>query len=91
MRAARDDGSALETFFARLLVDDRLHAEFLAGAEATARRHRLSSEEARSIAAIDRDGLELARRSSARKRQAKAHHERPSLIARVLRRLFRAR
>lgn len=81
--------ASLETFLARLFVDDALHTEFLAGPEDAALRHGLSPEDAASIAAIDRVGLELARGSYARKREAKAHHARPSVIALVLRILRR--
>ena len=62
------DPVALETFLARLFADDELHARFLVDPSGTARAEGLGDAEADSVSQIDRAGLELARKSYARKR-----------------------
>ena len=75
--------TAFEAFLARIYVDPDARARFKADPYAEARRAGLSPEECAAIAKIDWVGLELATRSFARKRHAKARSTRPSLIARV--------
>ena len=57
-----------EAFLARLYVDAKLRAEFLARPRETAQGEGLSETESEALAAIDRVGLELASRSYAAKR-----------------------
>lgn len=84
MRTRDPAGSRLEAFLARLYSDDALYRRFLDDAPDAARREGLTSAEAISVAAIDRDGLELARKSYARKRAGKERHTRGSVVSRVL-------
>jgi hypothetical protein len=57
-----------EAFLARLYVDARARARFLADPAGAARRARLVPEEGAALARIDRRGLALAAASFARKR-----------------------
>ena len=75
--------TAFEAFLARIYVDPDARAHFKADPYAEARRAGLSPEECAAIAKIDWVDLELATRSFAKKRHAKARSTRPSLIARV--------
>jgi hypothetical protein len=59
---------ALETFLARLYTDPSLRAEFLADPVAVALAAGLDRQTAFALEQIDRDGLELAAESFARKR-----------------------
>jgi len=63
---------AFEAFLARLYVDARLRAAFLADPTGVARAAALTEEEVAALAAIDRQGLELAANSFAHKRAAKS-------------------
>jgi hypothetical protein len=62
---------ALETFLARLLVEDETRRRFLADAVGEARRAGLGEDDAASLAAIDRAGLVMAAASYAAKRTAR--------------------
>lgn len=62
--------AAVQAFLARLYVDDALRARFLADPSAEARRAGLDDAETAALAAIDREGLALAARSYAAKREA---------------------
>ncbi len=59
----------LEAFLARVYVDDTARAKFRSDPAGEARRAGLTDEQARSLQEIDWEGLELAARSFARKRQ----------------------
>lgn len=61
----------IESFLARLYVDERLRARFLADPRGEARRAGLDDAAVEKLAAIDREGLELAAESFARKRRVK--------------------
>jgi hypothetical protein len=61
----------LEAFLARLYVDERVRAEFLADPRGVAARAGLTEPELASLEKIDRVGLELTVRSLARKRAQK--------------------
>jgi len=73
----------LETFLARLYVDAEARRRFLGDPVTEARRAGLTTADAERLAAVDRDGLELAATSYARKRAAKA--ARPPRWRRLLR------
>jgi hypothetical protein len=62
---------AIENFLARLYTDARLRADFLGAPRVVALREGLGNEEAQSLEAIDRVGLELAADSYARKREGR--------------------
>ena len=64
-------------------MDQDTCARFRADPYAEARRAGLSREECAAIMKIDWVGLELATRSFAKKRDAKARSTRPSVLARV--------
>jgi len=61
----------VEAFLARLYVDERLRARFLDDPVREAMEFGLDAETARRLLTIDRDGLELAAESFARKRSLK--------------------
>jgi len=61
----------LEALLARIYVDETLRASLLAAPAEFADRHSLSSEDAATLASIDRTGLGMAAHSFARKRQLK--------------------
>ena len=58
-----------EAFLARLYVDAKLRARFLADPAGEARRAGFDDATAKRLAAIDRTGLELAAESFAAKRK----------------------
>ena len=62
------NAAALEAFLARLYTDEALLAEFMRDPESIARGAGLDEEGIRAMLAIDRDGLEMAAGSYARKR-----------------------
>ena len=57
-----------ESFLARLYVDEKQRARFLADPAGEARRAGFDEVTAQRLAQIDREGLELAAQSFARKR-----------------------
>ena len=63
---------AMEAFLARLYTDGELRRAFLARPEAAAREAGLDEQAVRSLAAIDREGLELAADSYDTKRAGHA-------------------
>jgi hypothetical protein len=65
------NAAALEAFLARIYVDERARARFLAAPLDEARRAGLDEEQCRALAAIDRQGLALAADSFAHKRRGK--------------------
>jgi hypothetical protein len=75
--------SALEAFLARIYVDPSARARFKADPFAEARHAGLSPDDCVAIMKIDWVDLELATRSFAKKRDAKARSTRPSLRVRV--------
>jgi hypothetical protein len=75
--------SAFEVFLAKIYVDPNARARFKADPFAAASHAGLSPDECAAIMKIDWVGLELATRSFAKKRHAKARSTRPSLRARV--------
>ena len=60
---------AFEAFLAKIYVDARARAEFLADPQTAARNAQLTDAECEALAAIDRTGLEMAAASFARKRK----------------------
>jgi len=64
-------GQALEAFLARLYTDANARRNFLADPRGSAVRAGLEPSEVDGLAAIDRDGLELAARSFEKKRTAR--------------------
>lgn len=74
----------LEAFLARIYVDARARAEFLADPGGTAVRAGLAGPEVEALLRIDRVGLELAARSFARKR-ARHGSEPRSAMGRLVR------
>lgn len=62
----------LETFLARIYTDARLREAFLADPDETTSAQGLDESEVQALKHIDRDGLEFAARSYARKRAAHA-------------------
>lgn len=78
------NAAALQTFLARLYTDEALRRDFLAQPESVARAAGLDEPTARQLLNIDREGLQLAADSYARKRAAHARQHRPaSLWARL--------
>jgi hypothetical protein len=67
----------LEQFLATLYVNPEVRARFLAAPGEEAKRAGLSEEHCRALENIDRIGLEMAARSFARKRAAKAGRRTP--------------
>lgn len=65
------NGERLEAVLARLYTDEAYRAAFLANPREAARAEGLSEADGEGLAAIDKDGLELAADSHARKRRAK--------------------
>jgi hypothetical protein len=65
---ARGHGPSLEAYLARLYVDDHARRRFLIDPVHEARCAGLGEEACRSLAEVDRVGLELAAKSFARKR-----------------------
>jgi len=61
--------SKLESFLARIYVDEQSRAEFLKSPVAVAQRAGLSTEECEALKQIDRVGLELMAASLQRKKQ----------------------
>jgi hypothetical protein len=61
----------LEGFLARLYTDARLRRRFLADPAAVARAARLDEPSVQALVDIDREGLELAAESFARKRASR--------------------
>lgn len=80
---------ALEAFLARLYTDPALRAAFLADPVAVARAAGLDVDTSRSLANIDRAGLELAAESFARKRAARRPQRRAGWIPAWLRGLLK--
>jgi hypothetical protein len=74
------EGAAVEAFLARVFVDPVARARFLADPDGEVRRAGLAPEDARALAMLDLDDLELAARSFARKRSA--HPRRAGRLAR---------
>ena len=64
-------GPRFEIVLAQLYTDDAFRARFLAAPEQVAFSEGLTSDEAQALAAIDREGLELAAASFARKRSGR--------------------
>jgi hypothetical protein len=62
--------AGLEAFLARLYTDDTLRRDFLARPAAVARAAGFDEPTVRQLMEIDRDGLQLAADSYARKRAA---------------------
>jgi hypothetical protein len=60
---------ALERFLAKIYVDPEARAKFLAAPRAEAARAGLSEDQCAALESIDRNGLEMAARSFARKRE----------------------
>jgi Aromatic-ring-opening dioxygenase LigAB, LigA subunit len=81
--------SAFEAFLARIYVDPDARARFKADPCAEASHAGLSPDECAAIMRIDWVGLELAARSFAKKRRAKARRPRPSFRARIQNLFFR--
>lgn len=67
---------SLETFLARLYTDPALRSAFLANPAEVAIEAGLDQDAARALEQIDRDGLELAAESFARKRAARRANRR---------------
>ena len=61
--------SHLEAFLARIYVDERARAKFLADPRAEATKAGLTAQQVEDVVKIDRDGLELFARSLERKKQ----------------------
>ena len=61
--------SRLETFLARIYVDENARAEFLEDPRGEAMRAGLTSQEVEEVVKIDREGLELFAQSLERKKQ----------------------
>jgi len=81
----------IEMLLARLYTDARFRETFLADPAGIARAQGLDEREVEALRSIDRDGLELAARSYAQKREAHARgRHRRSLAARILNRLWRS-
>ncbi len=68
-------GPQFEIVLARLYTDDAFRTRFLAAPERVALSEGLTPAEAQALAAIDREGLELAAESFAKKRSS--HSEKP--------------
>ena len=66
-------GQGFEIVLARLYAGDVFRARFLAAPEQVALSDGLTPAEAKALAAIDRQGLELAAGSIARKRSGRHH------------------
>ncbi len=64
-------GPAFEALLARIYVDDAFRARFLLDARGVAAEAGLSAEECEALEKIDREGLELAAASYARKRSGR--------------------
>jgi hypothetical protein len=79
-----------EAFLAALYVDADLRGRFLADARATASAAGLTASEIDAATRIDATGLELAARSYAGKRRARARHGQRTLMDRI-RRIFTRR
>ena len=60
--------SPLETFLARIYVDEQARARFLADPRAEAAKAGLTPEQVEDVVNIDRDGLELFAASLERKK-----------------------
>jgi hypothetical protein len=78
---------AFEAFLARIYVDAQSRAKFLNDPAGAAREAGLTAEECEALEVIDRQGLEMAARSFARKRETKNAGR--SRLARWLRRSAR--
>lgn len=61
--------SRFETFLAKIYTDERARAQFLANPRGEALKAGLTTQEAESVARIDRVGLDLLTKSLERKRQ----------------------
>lgn len=72
--------ATLESFLARLYTDDALRRDFLAQPQAVARAAGLDEATTEQLVAIDREGLQLAADSYARKRAAHARQHRPATL-----------
>ena len=82
--------AAKETFLAALYADPKALERFLADPKAEAARHGLDEAELGALAAVDLDGLELAGKSFARKREKKRAHAGHARARSWLERLKRA-
>ncbi len=80
------NGEKLEAYLAKLYVDDRARARFLADPRAEARAAGLSEEQCAALASIDFIGLQMAADSFAKKRAAQARQKPRSLLSRWLHR-----
>lgn len=69
--------SRLEAFLARIYVDEKARARFLADPRGEAIKARLSPEQVEAVVKIDRDGLELFAHSLQRKKQRAGASEAP--------------
>ena len=63
--------SRLETFLARIYVDSKARAKFLADPRVEATKAGLTAQEVEDVIKIDRDGLELFAQSLERKKQGR--------------------
>lgn len=70
----------LEAFLAKIYVDERARAEFLADPRNMAGRAGLTEPEIAALEKIDRVGLELTARSLSRKRQRGSKKGSPSAL-----------
>lgn len=61
--------SQLEAFLARIYVDEKARAKFLADPRAEATKAGLTAQQVEDVVKIDRDGLELLAHSLERKKQ----------------------
>ena len=73
-----------EAFLAKLYVDDKARARFLADPRAEANRAGLTAEQCNALESIDPVGLQLAADSFARKRAAQRPQQRTLRILRWL-------
>ena len=62
--------SRLETFLARIYVDQQARAKFLADPRGEAMKAGLTAQQIDDVVKIDREGLELFARSLERKKQS---------------------
>ena len=79
-----------EAVLARLYTDEAYRTAFLASPEEAARAEGLDATDCEALAAIDREGLDMAAASYARKRQMKAGSGKPPSRRSVWARLWAA-
>ena len=63
--------SRLETFLARIYVDQKARAKFLADPHGEATKAGLTAQQVEDVIKIDRDGLDLLAQSLERKKQGR--------------------